>query len=625
MDTIGVPIYLDFVNYKNVDEDAFKSIIDSNIQKEYQDEYSTGIFYSENINRRIALIDNFVLNKDSKRLLDIITKYFGKIIITCDGTNYGSTELERIAVNSLLNDSLLIYELRPMFKQKRYELVEKRYRALLKSSDRSIDENDVKVLYQKVQMILDKYVGSDANYPYFINKVIVTVLNDNVSLSTDANRMYSRVYETFVGNAMLDIFQNQEEAIISQELLKIIANKIIRNDSYRITRRDFYGIISDFFEEKRIISFSSDEIISKLVEKKVLIIVSDNCYAFGSYDFLAYFAARYFSDQINEDFEAHKNEIDSFLELSYDDVISKFLLFVVSLASKKTALYLIDIAEKFVSKYEDFEVTQCEFALCDEEFKGVKRLTRKDRQNIRAKIDSKESENYDNEKRKYKESVDVKKDIISDDDYKKYCECIGLLDIISSMLPDLKVVLGASDQDRCIKILYKLPTIVFEYAVGPLSKHHKEFATELKIILGKMGKVITDESADKIIIEFCRSTFLAIADHTMRRAHTKLTENDLRKKDFSNSDTKRLIRLMSTMHDENAEETFEKYSKDYFDYFKSSPFARNCISLMVRNYVSWYLTEEKALTKKEYLRMFLKDDTVVASTIKANLKLKTDK
>lgn len=282
------------------------------------------------------------------------------------------------------------------------------------------------------------------------------------------------------------------------------------------------------------------------------------------------------------------------------------------------------MAEQFVSQYEDYEIVDEVLFLNDKEFEYLHQLTKKDRQELRERISEKEAQRYERERAEYKKSVDKEKETISDEKIKLFCKCSGLLDIISAMLPDLKVIIDGTDQDRCIKIIYKLPLILYRIGFGELSDNYESISSQLVDLMKTNGRNISLDTAKNLIIDYCRATFLAIVNHTVRRAHTNLTEKDLERKDFSNNDTKKLIRLMSSMHDSNAEETFEKYSKDYFLYFKSSPFAKNCISLMVRNYVSWYLSEDKAITKKDFLKLFLKDNRVVKKTIDDNLKDKKD-
>lgn len=624
LDSCGIPVYFEFNKEMFADLDSFDRLIDLKLNEEYSDRFARGVFNTRKAENRIALIDNFVIDRDSKKILDNISHFFGKVIIASAGTSYGTTELEKMAINSILDESIVFYEIRPMFEEKRYELVEKRYYASFKNTKRIISDDEVKIFYKKVQLILDKYVGTDAKYPYFINKVIASVLDDNISLSTQNNRMYSRVYETYMGTILHDIFKNQEDAIVAQELLKVIANSIIQKESYKIEYSEFHKLASEFFNDKKITSISIDDIVKKLLDKKILVCVESYSYAFGSYDFLSYFAARYFSDLLNDDFENNKIIINNYLEKAYDDVISKFMLFVVSLATKKTALYLIKIAEDFIAIYDDYEVVYEEMALNDKEFTYLHRLTKKDRQILRERVSEKEAERYESEKKEYKKTVDEGKREITDQDIKLYFKCMGLLDIVSAMLPDLKVVLNGEDQDRCIRIIYKLPLILYRLAIGPISDNFDAIAKKLKEILEKYNKVVSFDAAKSIVIDYCRASFLALIDHTMRRAHTKLTEKDLRKKDFADNDTKKLIRLMTSLHDENAEETFEKYAKDYFEFFRANPFAKNCISLMVRNYVSWYLSEEKAISKREFLRIFLKDSKIVEKTIESNLKGKKD-
>lgn len=154
-------------------------------------------------------------------------------------------------------------------------------------------------------------------------------------LSTQNNRMYSKVYETYVNTVILGIFQDQGLAMVAIELLKIIANSIIKEKQYRIDYCEFHKIVGNFFKNKNIRNISQDEIVAKLLEKRVLIKTDDNDYAFGSSDFLAYFAARFFSDLLNDDFDNNKDSIVELLNDCCDDVFSKYLLFVVSLATKR--------------------------------------------------------------------------------------------------------------------------------------------------------------------------------------------------------------------------------------------------------------------------------------------------
>lgn len=620
LDSIGIPIILDGGSFGELTKDKLSDFVKSSLLKQYEDEYSYRIFFSIPKDKRIALVDNYVIDGNSKQSLTLLSENFGKIVLLTSGTNYGITQLESIAMKSLLNDTVSFYELQPMFKQKRYELIEKRYRLLVKGDHRTFDDGKLNTLYQKVETILDKYVGSDSNYPYFINKVVISVLDDTCGLTTQNNRIYSRVYEAYIRLIIFNIFPNPSKGLVALELLKILAYDLIKNDSYSLAYDRFHILVNNFFETKKLRGVDPDEITNKLLNKKVIIKNDSNHYAFGSFDFLSYFAASYFSDLLNNDFEGNKKLIDEFIDKSYDETVSRFLLFVVSLANKKTALYLIDLAEDFVKDFEDCEIVNEEIALNDKEFKYLHKLTKKDRESLRERINEKEAERYEEQKEDYKNSVDNGKTQSSDENIRRLCKCNGFMDIISSMLPDLKVVIDGVDQDRCIKILYKLPVIFYRMGAGPLADHYKEVSIKLVEILGQMGKKVSTDAAESIVVNYCRAYFLASTNHVFRRAHSSITEQDLIRKDFLNNDTKKLMRLMSSMHDENAEETFEKLAKDYFAYFKENPFARNCISLMVRNYVSWYLSEEKAVTKKEFLKLFLKDDDIVEQTIEANLK-----
>ena len=618
-DLIGITVYLDFSDGNRITEENVEGTIKAALANEYEeDRYVWNTFISTNTKERIVLIDNASLEESLIKSIEILKGYFGVIIVAYNDIFLFDRTPQGIALNNSIKDIGLVVSIKPMFKQKRWELIEKRYSSLLKAHKRSFTDDDIKLFVNKVESVLNNYVGNDSNYPYFINKLVSSMFNNTINLSEQNNKIYTKIYESYISQVLSKVFPNQEEYLLGYRILEMSAYYILRKRKLSVEEIEISSIITEDFRAKRIKSFSPSHFIDLLVKHKIFVSYGSEL-SFGSFDFLAFFAATYYSELLNEDFEKNVAIIDELLEECNGITNSKFLLFLACLSNKRTMLYLIEKAEKYVSEFEDFEVTSELYTLKDKEFSDLQPLSKKDRQTIRERIHEKESQIHDKAERKYEIEVLEGKREIDDKEIKRFNKGVDLLDIISSLLPETKTVLGYADQDRCISIIYRLPTILYRYSTSIITDNFDLFVEKFREYAASNGKSITVSTAERIVIDYCRATFLAVVSHGVSKAHTRLTSEDLSNKSFVNNETKKLIRLMSTMYDDEAANTFEKISVEYFNYFTNSAFARNCISIMVRNYISWFLPEQKTREKARFLRVFFKDEKYIGTLLKANM------
>lgn len=614
LDCIGMPVKLNFSKMNNLDD--FDAFLKGVIEKEYVDKYAWNVFLSKNIKERIALVDDAILDDDLIKYIEKLEQFFGQIIITNKQSKLSESNLENLACEKIIKEKASFLSLRPMFYQKRQELIKRRYEAMVSFARRQPNEAEFIRLSNQVQMILNKYIGNDSNYPYFINKVICSVFDEQINFSSNNQRLYSDIYEIYINQVIGGIFHKPHEAKVAINLLQLIARSIVANETFTISFTNLCSIVEEYLTKKKLKDrINQLDILSKLVDGKILINSCSN-YAFASPDFLAYFVAKDISKNIDDNnIETFHTLIDQLIDSSYIAVHEKTLLFLVSMRGRSLASYILKKTNQFIDEYDDVEITNENFAINDKENKEIRPLTQKQRKYINEKRDSSESENYDKEENKYKQEVEVGKEKELSERVKNYCKGTGLLNIIASLIPDLKTEIDGDEQLEYIKVLYKLPQIVVRINIGPISDNLDEVAKFLKLKVKELGYNISLDTIKEYLINHCRANFLGCVDEAVMRAHTILTEDDLKQKELCDNDTKRLIRLMSMLYDEKPELSFEKVSKDYFKYFTKSPFARNCISLMVRNYVAFMLPDGEAINKKEFLKYFFQDEKVISTTI----------
>lgn len=623
-DSIGVPIMLNWKAISNSEQS--ECIIKDALEKQYNDSFSWQLFNSLPKQKRIVLIDDANFEEDVAEIISLLQSYFGVVVLTFCNSRYDARK--QLLTGLLANNPgarPVVLNIRPMFFNKRKELISKCYNALSQEKHKLVSVEGAEQFFNNVQNALDRFVGTDSNYPYFIGMTSSSFFGQRIVGGASSRGLYNEIYGAHITHLVEKAFKNNESALVALKVLPLLAYEIFNRDCYCMKSSEAIEIVEELKKKRNIRGddFGSLKIINSLVKARVLC-ENDNNIAFTSVDFLAYFAAKNCSELIDSEFDKYINKVDESLDCCYHNAHVRFLLFLAFFSKKRVYEYLIDKADEYCKNHSSVDVTEMEFAKRDKESSNIKPLTKKQKKEIESKRHNQESNFYDKKEEEYKNEVDGNIREEADDAEKDFARGFGVLALISSLIPDFKMELEPEEQDRCISILYKLPEIITFLDNQYINNNFDSVIEEVQEQFGKNQITIKKERVEAILVNISRARMLSVFDYAMNSAHTKLTEYDLCDKKYAVNGTGRLLRLMSMVFDSNPSETFEKLAPDYFSYFTTSPFARNCISLIVRYYITWIVPQSQLIGKRDFLLLFY-DKQSVEETIKGLVFRKTDK
>lgn len=609
-DAVGIPLLFDWKPLSSIDN--LEIIIKQELDQQYSDSYLWKVFNSLPNNQRIALIDNAVFGEDIKNKIDCLTEYFGIIILAVRDSSY---DARKHLLSGLLTQKQIarpiVLNIRPMFFSKRKELISKCYNAFLNQKHRKPDQYGDK-FFASVQNALDRFVGTDSNYPYFIEMTSSAFFDKKIIGGATSKRLYNEIYRAHITNLIEKVFNDDDVTTITLKVLPIIATEMFHRDNYSLSEAEVILLIENFKKNKKIPAriIGSSEIVSNLVCAKVFSRTENDCIAFASADFLAFFAAQHLAELLEKDPDSNFSEIDNSLNHCYLDVHVRFLLFLVFFSKGRVYEHVVVKAKEYCINHERTDVVEMEFAKRNKESSNIRPLTSKQKRLIESKRHKSESDSYDIKEEEYRKEVDsgVRKDVseFEIDIMKGW----GILTLISSLIPEFKIDLDPDEQNECVELLYTLPEIVTTIDNRLLNTYFEQIINQIIEQFEKNDIHPKKEFVEEMLIDLTRARMLSLFESAMTSAHTRLTEEDLRDKKYAKNGTGKLLRLMSMIFDSVPNETFERVAPEYFESFTNSPFARNCISLMVRYYVTWIVPQNELINKKKFLLVFFNEETV---------------
>ncbi|MFN8347413.1 MAG: ATP-binding protein [Spirosomataceae bacterium] len=295
-----VPIYI------NDSKNKYLGNFESKLEKSFTEQYETEIKFSElDVNKIVPIVDDFHTAKHKEKLVANFSEYLHCILIVDD---VFSINLK----NESFIDSYFQYKINEFTPSQRYELIKN---WVLLADNPWINENEIyQEIDNKTELVdtaLGKLIGNGImpSYPFFILSFISSY--DSINKPLDNNiTSQGYIYQTLIYLYLRKEGVKNDDIDTYINFLSEFAFYIFESKNKRISAHEFSEYINKY-KIKFNLTVSIEDLLRNLQNTNLIGLDDLGDYSF-TYPYIYYFfAAKYFADNIKENFRVIENIISN--------------------------------------------------------------------------------------------------------------------------------------------------------------------------------------------------------------------------------------------------------------------------------------------------------------------------
>ena len=456
---------LNGVGYERTIKNAFEDIYTT-------DDLKYNMFKQLDAKEKILIIDDADEVSDSifSTFLDEAEREFGSIIYTC-GKLIEFDMKERIK-RGVLEENYTRYRMQPFYKDKRRELITKIVKIII-SQDDNAQQNIIELLCSA----LDKQKNLFRMDPDFIVQFTKYYCNNIGETIQNDGEIFSKVFEANIVS-LIKPFASKMSVDKILIILDKIAYQMHTQKIYPMDQDKIFEVVKKYNED-----FDSKvdyaDFLNILIKSKVFDKVETK-YFFCEKNYLAYFVAREIKRKCLEEQDYY--EFNKTIDYACFGINAEILLFVTYITDNINLIRMImDNAESYTSDWEEFDLDHIKIPyLSDMGQLQVKTIEVED------KINS-EKQEIEQEKKAEKSKNDEYLNIYAFEENElnlmnKMLRALSILVILSRTLPSFEHMMKKEDKEKCVKIIYSLPSKIFNVWATEVENSKKELIDEIKEI-----------------------------------------------------------------------------------------------------------------------------------------------
>ena len=466
-------------------------------------------------------------------------KEFDIIIYTC--SKIVEFDIKERIKRGALEENYVKYRMQAFYADKREKLVSNIVKIIVKQ-DEQAQANIIQLLCEALVKQRNLF-RMDPDFivqftKYYCNNIGETIQNDG--------EIFSKVFEANIVSLIKPYAKK-----LSVDKILIILDKIAYgmhcNKKYPMSQVDICEVIDKYNEE-----FDSEVDYVDFVEiltRANILLKSNTKYYFAEKNYLAYFVAREIKRKCLE--EQDFTEFNKALEYACYGINADILLFVTYITDNLNLIRaLLDKAEECTAEWEEFslnpikipylsDVEQLEVTKATEEDKGKEEEEEIQREK---KIErAKEKEFACNDIYAYNETEELTL-------MKKMIRALSLLIIISRTLPSFEHMMKKPDKDKCVQLIYSMPSKIFNVWALGVEELKFELIQEIKNLDDWDYRKEKAKIADSDALNFLRwesiSLLMEIMNSSIRNATKSNTYKFLDGFDYNKNDLYKIEHLM---------------------------------------------------------------------------------
>lgn len=402
---------------------------------------------------KMILIDDIHLikEKNMEKFLEGIEDDFGYVIYTTN--NQIKLDIRERIWSAVAKDSYSNYQILPLFREKRRNLVEKAVALKYPEEAKSEREN----LTERICQTLDtqrKYIPLT---PSIVLQFVEWYATYHIEAWPNDADIFGKVFEASITTALSQYMTKSLKVDKAMLVLGKIAFSIHKTRKYPISQGDIVLIIGAYCEEYST-TINAKDFIKILEDAKIMVRCADDVtYRFCNNNYLAYFVASEIT--ANKDREA----VRYCMEYACFGINSTILMFVTYLTHETELIeQIVKVADAVASGWKKFE-----FGMPELDYLEIQAPPRRILPPSKTEIDQ---DRKVDEQKDRQETESSRIDVVSVYDYDEHeveklenqliC-AISLLRLIARCLPNFEHRLKKEKKEAVIKTLYELPNKIF--------------------------------------------------------------------------------------------------------------------------------------------------------------------
>jgi|GEM_PF-3006316 len=520
-------------------------IIEDTYKEEYiNSQYSYSQFMQLDRSERLAIVDDLHMIDDLAldEFISSLSDVFGLVIFVTDNSN--QFNVFENAKSEFQDDDSLKFKISPMYYSKRMELISK----VVKFKNPHMSEREERRISEMINKSIKDQLNLINLEPNFVVFYVNTFLAN--AFQQGGSNIFNSVFVSNITNQM----QRDKKIDIPSTLyiLQLLAFFIHVNKEYPLSQTSYSKIIDDYNTKgkgKRK-PINGNDLLSRLINVKILRYTIDNRISFSNNNFLSYFVAKEILR--NYMLDSDMTNIKYITENVCFGINGDILLFLCYLIDNKEILkHVLKEANEFYKEIEEFsfdkgnitytvkKYTKIDIALPDEKDKkmAVQRIEEQEKV-VKGSQRLNVVNIYDYDETKINErSSQISKGM-------KYIE------ILSKTLPDFVHLLDGDEIEELVGSIYTHPNKLLYFVLKPFDVLFELDTDELNRLLLDNGSTenYSKEEIDSfksVLMKTSSTLILNILDLASRLSTTEQTIFSLESHNYKEDTNHSIINAMS--------------------------------------------------------------------------------
>lgn len=447
---------------KELDNRKINKIVELTFKEEYNHNYyNYGMFKQEKIENKIAIVDDAdkINPKDYDSLVEELKKHFC-VLILIKG-QHAKFDLLQLTNKYIDNeDETIRLMLCDLYNEKRFELIKKVCKVLIKDKSTKVIEEKAKQINRLIRNQL-KLINLN---PSFIILFIKTAVNSGYEMGE--GNIFNSIFVSNITNMLKS--NSNLDVNVSILLLQKLSYYIHTHKLYPINQGVFVRIIEEYNEKGAGFRqyINPTKFVSELVNTRIISYTDNGKLVFTNNSYLAYFIAKECLKINNRiDFENIINNLCF-------GINSDILLFICFLHENSQNIVfdiLLDKSHEFFDEFEElnFLKRNIKYILEDKQKLRLQSPTEDERKEILKDVDKQEKNIKKSQKINYIDIYDYDESTIKEPS-KVFTKGVKFIEIISKILPDFIHGMEAEQIKKYIEAIYTYPNKLLYNAFKPI-------------------------------------------------------------------------------------------------------------------------------------------------------------
>jgi len=488
------------------------SKIDKLVKQLFENQYSTQAadwdrYRQLDVSRKLVLVDDVEMIKYEKNrelLIKYLSDEFGVIIITTD--TKASADLLKQAEQDIQRSEFSIYNMQPMYRGKRTELVKK------VCSLKGISEAESEEIANTIDQIIMQDGGIFSLSPEFVLKFLTFYLSGN-KVVHNKDSVFGAIFESDIIRTIADA-TNKSNVDIYRLVLDELAHFMHFNKKIELSSDEIKCRIKKYNERygERVVA---SDFVNDILEAKIFAQTDSLNYRFKDKNVLAYFVARCISRNIERN-PTDLNDLNIILRDICFGINGTIVLFLSYLRSNvKLIMHFVEQADELLRDIPELNVDDKDAALfLRHPFSAdVKMPQKSDHEKANRQIEVAEKEQAEAIVQ-YRNIYDYQSEDADLPEYKNR-RALSCVNIIAKSLISLKGVMEVDDKREIINKIYTLPNKILYAIFSPANEHFDELVGKLTKLMQQHfdTPTIEEDKARTLLLMSAWSLSLGIYDN----------------------------------------------------------------------------------------------------------------